>query len=181
VSEKPTRVDWKNGQLHNDNAAAIIYKDNYGLWALNGVRVTKEIVETKAEDLNPELILREKNAEVRRELVRKIGIGRICEKLQTKTISVLGEMYELIELQIPGMKTPARYLKMRNPSIDVVHLEGVPPDIDTCQEALDFRKPLELQKISIDDENGAEWYQQGDVCIWPEKAKYIKSSPSILT
>jgi hypothetical protein len=138
ISEKPIQVHWKGDVLHNESGAAVLYKDEYGLWSLNGVTVTKEIVETPADKLDPKLILTEKNAEIRREIVRKIGIERICQKLETKTIDRKGD-YELLKLPIPEMETSALYLKMKNPSIDAYHMEGVPPDIKTCQEAINWR------------------------------------------
>jgi hypothetical protein len=71
---------------------------------------------------------------------------------------------------------------MKNPSIPgVYHLEGVPNKCNTIDEALHERKPAELRKIPVDNVNGLEWYQQGDVCIWPKGAEAVKARPSILT
>ena len=72
-------------------------------------------------------------------------------------------------------------LKMKNPSIGVYHMEGVPSNIKTVKAALHIRKPKALRDIPIDDTNGLDWYQQGDVCVWPKGAKTVKSLPSILT
>ena len=149
--EKPIKINIKNSILHCDNAPAIQYADDFNIYCLNGVKVTKEIVETSAYDLDPKLVLTEKNAEVRREIVRKIGIERICQKLKTKTIDKWNE-YELLELpKIEGMTIKPIYLKMRNPSIGVYHLEGVPPEIKTCKQALawrcgevDYIEPIQL-------------------------------------
>jgi hypothetical protein len=137
-SERHNICTLKNGNIHNDNGPAIKYPDGFAIWALNGVRVNKEIVETPAEKLDTKLIIKEKNAEVRREIVRKIGVERMCQKLNTETLDKMGD-YELLKLKIPEMRQPAIYLKMRNPSIGVYHLEGVPPEITTCQEALNWR------------------------------------------
>lgn len=138
MSKKPININWKNKLLHCENGPAIEFKDGYGLWALNGVTVTKEVVETPADKLDPKLILNEKNAEVRREIVRKIGIERIVKELKAKVINRWYD-YELLELPIDGMSIKARYLKMINPSIGTIHIEGVPPDIETCEQALCWR------------------------------------------
>ena len=58
--EKPIKINMKNSTLHCDNAPAIQYADDFNIYCLNGVRVTKEIVETSAYDLNPKLVLTEK-------------------------------------------------------------------------------------------------------------------------
>ena len=138
VCEKPCKLYLNNqGQLHKDGAMALEYSDGYGLWMLNGVKVTQELIETKAEDLDPSIILKEQNAEVRREIVRKIGIERVCQKLKTKTLDIDGE-YELMLLDL-GDERQRPYLKMRNPSIQTYHIEGVEPNIKTVDEALNWR------------------------------------------
>ena len=158
VSERHNVCKLKNGVVHCEDGPAIQYPDGFSVWALNGVRVPQEIVETPANQLDPELILTEKNAEVRREIVRKIGIERVIKKLKARTLDkwkvtstfwsagnagmeVIHEdtEYELLEIKIPNMSNPAKYLKMKNPSIGVWHVEGVPPDIKTCREALSWR------------------------------------------
>jgi len=137
ISEKPKAIHWKNKMLHNELGLAVEYPDGYGLYCLNGVNVPKEIVLTPAEKLNADLVLKEKNAEVRREVVRKIGIERVCTKLNSKTIDVDGD-YQLLVLD-PGDNNRRPYLKMLNPSIGVYHVEGVPPEIKTVEEALKWR------------------------------------------
>ena len=122
------------------------------MWCLNGVRVTKEIAETPFDKLNANLVLTEKNAEVRREIVRKIGIERVVKDLGAKVIEKSGDgMYELLKLRVENARIKDRiYLKMRNPSIGVFHVEGVPATIKTIQEALNWRiggaewKPAQL-------------------------------------
>lgn len=109
---------------------------------LNDVHVHREIVETPASELDPRLILRENNVGVRREIVRKIGIERICEKLGAKRIDVQGD-YELLLLDLQdGRRRP--FLKMRNPSIGVYHIEGVAPECHTVAQALAWRNQSDL-------------------------------------
>ena len=63
----------------------------------------------------------EHSNEVSREVVRKIGIARICCDL--------------------GLNAwlPQPYLKMVNPSLGTYHIEGVHPDCRTVAEALMWR------------------------------------------
>ena len=68
---------------------------------------------------------------------------------------------------------------MINPSIGIHHIEGVHPDCKTIQQALNFRNGLTDEMI--DDVNGADWIQHGDVLIFPRNAKKFKSRPEILT
>jgi hypothetical protein len=179
VVDRPKSIKKKGIQLHSDGSPAVEFRDGWRVWFLNGVEVEQEIAETPADKLDPQLITKTKNAEVRREIVRKIGIERVLNKLGAQTIDKVNG-YELVSVDIGhGEKRP--YLKMKNPSIEnVYHIEGVPPGIDTVEKALNYRKPEALANIPI-SENGDDWFQQGDVCIWQENSKFVKPNPIILT
>jgi len=152
VSERHNRCELKDGKIHCEGAPAIQYPDGFSIWGLNGVRVTKEIAETPFDKLNTRLILEEHNAEIRREIVRKIGIERICKELNAETIEKgkdhIGNPCELLLLDLQdGRKRP--YIKLENPSISCYHIEGLPPEVTSLEMAFNFRngtnkKPLKL-------------------------------------
>jgi hypothetical protein len=139
VSEKPTNIKMKNMMLHNEKGPSVSYADGFCLYALNGVRVSKELVETSAEKLDPQLVAKETNAEIRREIVRKIGIERICHKLGSSLLEKRWG-YELITLNLGDRVRP--YLKMVNPSTGTYHLEGIEPSIKTVEDALNWRNGI---------------------------------------
>jgi hypothetical protein len=147
IADAPASVCWLDGTLHKDGGPAISYQDDSHEWFLNGIRVPRKIAETPAHELNPALILTEKNADIRREIVRKIGIERVCEKLGAKCIDS-EENYELLLLDLQdGRKRP--YLKMINPSIGVYHIEGVAPHIKTVKAALSWRNGTTERPVKI--------------------------------
>jgi hypothetical protein len=164
-------------QLHADGRMALAYGDAWGIWALNGVRMPQWIVEPPAGQLDPRKLTTIGNAEIRREFVRKVGIDRICYKLGANVTDKQGA-YELLRLDVGGGRIWS-YLKMLNPSIGTWHVEGVPNEIQTVQEALNWRN--HLTPDMIDDDSGAEWVQQGDVILRPRGAKKFKSQPAVLT
>ena len=138
VSAKPKQIHLLNGRIHHVKKPAVEYAD-MKVWALNGVRVPEEIVKTPAEQLDPAIILKTTNAEVRREIVRKIGIERMIVKLGAKSLDKSADgVYELLNINLgDGRVRP--YLKMRNPSIATWHVEGVHPNCKTVAEALEWR------------------------------------------
>jgi hypothetical protein len=139
VSQKPISIAMVNGLLHNPNGPSISYADGFEVYSLNGIKVTKELVMTPASELSTDLVLKEKNAEIRREMVRKIGIERVIDKLGANVVDKWEE-YELLDMpKIEGMISKAKWLKMKNPSIGTYHIEGVPFEMKTCQEALSWR------------------------------------------
>ena len=138
VSERPLRLHRNtDGHLHCDGGPTVLCRDGWAAWFLNGVRVPQEIAETPGDQRDPQLVLTERNAEMRREIARKVGIERLCESLDAKVVDARGD-YELLQLNLwDGRRRP--YLKMKNPSIGVCHIEGVSPDCRTVEEALMWR------------------------------------------
>jgi hypothetical protein len=67
VSAKPKEIHIKDGVLHNETGPSIHYDSAVSVYSLNGVRVPRHLVDTKADDLDPNLVVTERNAEIRRE------------------------------------------------------------------------------------------------------------------
>jgi hypothetical protein len=185
ASDRPSEIHFNDkNQLHNEHGMSVKFSDDWGIYTLNGVSVTKDIVMTPAEKIDPTIILTEKNVEIRREIVKKIGIERVCQKLNSRTIDTgldyNNKQCELLCIDIHG-KT-YKYIKLVNPSVEgIYHIEGVSTECNTIEDALTYRKPDILKNIPVDDTNGADWYEQGDVCVWPKNAVSVKSKPIILT
>jgi hypothetical protein len=130
------------GNLHKDGGTAVEYLDGFKLWALNGVRVPQWLAETPEERLDPAAFAKIENVEIRREFVRKIGIERLVSKLGAKAIDKDGD-YEILEVDLKPPVGMAKYLRMKNPSLEgVFHLEGLPPAINTVRAALAFRNSI---------------------------------------
>ena len=131
--------------LHNSNGPSIKYKNDFELYHLNGVKVTKDIIKIKPEKITVNMILREQNVEVRRELLRKLGIDNFIKKLKTKPVNVSEDkIYELYKIKI-GDNIKATYLKMLNPSLEnTYHFEGVSNNCNTVEQALAWRDSEEV-------------------------------------
>jgi hypothetical protein len=128
----------ERGRLHCENGMALTYPDGWGIYALNGILMKPEYVLTPAGELSPETVLKERSVDIRRELLRKIGVLKM--KSQGKIIETTGE-YELIDMSpvFTGINY-APHLLMRNPSLpDTFHLEGVGPQCHTIEQAINWR------------------------------------------
>ena len=148
ISEKPVVIHLNDrGLLHKDGGPAIAFGDGFAVWGLNGVRVPQDIAETAWDKIPMEKIIQEKNAEVRREVVRKVGVERIIKETSAEVIDKEGD-YELLLLDI-GDKRMRPYLKMLNPSIGTYHIEGVPVGTKTVAEAKKFRNGTDEQPVSL--------------------------------
>jgi len=188
VCDRP-RVSFQqspNGiQLHNEHGPAIEYEDDLKIYALNGIVVPSWLVLKRAADLDPATLTALMNVEVRREFVRKVGIERIVQTLaptgpiDTATFHTEDgrpHFYELYRFRVH--EDFWTYLKMRNPSVDLFHVEGVPNNCQTVREALEFRWNLDRDLLS---EDGARWHVQGDVILKPKRSSLLKPFPSVLT
>jgi hypothetical protein len=148
--EKPIlHLDNRNF-LHNENGPAIHFpKLNAGVYCINNVRVSKQLITTPAEKLKADLITKTRNAEIRRELVRKIGIERVLSELGATVLDKTEDgKYELVSLALgDGRNRP--YLKMLNPSIGTWHIEGVEPRITTVAGALRYRNGTEEAPVIL--------------------------------
>jgi hypothetical protein len=124
-------------ELHCTDGPALAWEDGFRLYYLNGIPMS-EVFFLPAHEIDPVLILRERNAEARREIIRKVGIEKVIRQLGAKVVDKWGN-YELLVLDIPDMQDRPTYLKMLNPSVGVWHIEGVPSDITSCRKALAWR------------------------------------------
>jgi hypothetical protein len=181
ISRKPI-CRWKDGVLHNETGKSVGFPDGWGIYNLNGVSVPEHVVMTAPEDMTEtwlqEHFLQEQNVEVRREILRKVGAEIVCQRLGANPIDAKSN-YTLLLVPL-GNGDEAPYLKMLNPSIGIWHVEAVGRECRTVEDALAFRKDPELAKVPV-SEDGEDWYQQGDVQIWPQGAKSVKPRPAVLT
>jgi hypothetical protein len=132
------RLRFESGVLHCADGPAVSWPAGESHYFLHGVEVVREVVEAPAALLDPRLVLFERNAQARAEIVRKVGVERVCEALGARCLDREGD-YELLMLDLQdGRERP--FLKMRNPSVPgVYHVEGVAPGCRTVKEALAWR------------------------------------------
>lgn len=145
ISEKPISIKMKNSLAHNLEGPAIEYMDGTKLYMAYGNLIPSWIITTPKSQITKEMILQEKNADFRRYLIERIGIERYlnilgeCDIIDSYESSVGGK-YELIKVNINDEETT--YLKMKNQSEFVYHVEGVPNEIKTVKQALMFRNGM---------------------------------------
>jgi leucine-rich repeat protein SHOC2 len=100
---------------------------------------------TKLSDWQPQWLLDETNAEIRRLLIQQIGYDRICQELAAIEIDNWRE-YTLLKVAIDVMvsdengndieEEPMMLLKMTCPSTAHVHILRVPPDMTSAEAAI---------------------------------------------
>ena len=129
----------ERGNLHNDNDAAFV-SGKTKLYYLHGVLVEEpKFITTPIEQIDAGRILAITSVDLRREMIRRKGLEQFLGQLFHRVIDKRGN-YELLQVIIgESTRQFGTYLKMLNPSIGVWHMEGVPNEIRTVQDALLWR------------------------------------------
>jgi len=137
VCERPSNICRERGLLHSETGPAIEFPDGTEYYCYKGVNVPKDVAISSGKDLDPKLLLATKNSEVRKVIINKIGMDRICTELENKVMDS-SNGYELISFKWEDDEYRP-YLKMKNRTTGLIHVEGVPPYITTVKEALIWR------------------------------------------
>jgi hypothetical protein len=160
VSEKPSLVKLNDaGVIHCDGGPAVVY-EGYGdikIFALNGVTVPEWLAVTPSQKIPVERIHEIKNADVKAEFVRKIGIERMLEmgkKLDSHE-SYNDEWYTKSEYELWDMHSLfpnvdyAPHLKMLNQTTKIWHVEAVSPSCKTIEDALEDRYGRNVEIVGV--------------------------------
>jgi hypothetical protein len=148
ASIRPSAIRMRNELLHSDGSPSVEYLDGTKCYTLNGIPVKDWHALTPAEKIDPKQVLAEENSDIRRELIRKLGIERMLAVLPNKRLDKR-EDYEVYSIDLGDGVRDARYLKMINPSIGVFHLEGIDPSCDTVIKALNWRNQNRFENAEI--------------------------------
>ncbi|AUT01555.1 hypothetical protein CLI64_14800 [Nostoc sp. CENA543] len=136
VCDRPLhlRLDNQN-RLHAEGEPAIEFTDGYSLYFHHGVALPEEYGKLHPREWQPEWLLTQDNAELRRVLIQGIGYTRICAELQAKELDSWKE-YTFLQIDNPIDVEPICLLKMTCPSTGFIHVLRVPPDTNSAREAV---------------------------------------------
>ncbi len=140
ITDRPDVIRMSDDKLlHCEDGPAIRYRDGFSVYAWRGVRVPGNWIEQK-ESIHPSEILSCENVEQRAAGVAILGMERMLDSLEHRILdSDPDPMHgELIEVSIPDLPEPGRFLKARCPRNGTI-FEGVPNDINTVLEAQAWR------------------------------------------
>jgi len=122
----------EDNRLHCENGPALEYRDGFSVYAWHGTRLPKEWVENR-ETIDPSEIMKAENVEQRAAGAAMLGWPRMISKLKRKVIDgdPDSDVGALIELTMPGLRQPGRFLQAVCPRNGCI-VEGVPriSDID---------------------------------------------------
>lgn len=160
VSQKPTTIKLnEQNQAHCDGGPAIEYAGHgdIKIYMLNGVRVPEWLAVTHSQKIDLSRYNEIKNADVKTEFIRKVGIERMLDfgkhidshknyknEWWTKSQYELYDMSKLFE----GVAY-APHVKMLNQTTKVWHVEAVSPDCKNLADAIKERQNGEELDIQV--------------------------------
>ncbi len=131
------------GQLHNASGKAIEYLDGWGFSAWHGVTVPEQVI-LQPETLTREDFLRERNVEVRRVMMERMG-RRVISELGGRLIDA-GPRGHLYEVDLPDdPERVAHYVWVQDASTPRQYFLRVPPQIRTAAEAVAWTFSLTIE------------------------------------
>ncbi len=139
VSEKPlTLVSNAIGQPHNATGPAATWSDGFTVYSWRGVFVEPSLIERK-QDISPDQITNEKNAEIRRVMLEIFGEERYLRE-SGATMVQKDECGELYKVSFPGDEA-LTMVRVRNSSQEKdgtykYYFLRVPPTIETAKEGV---------------------------------------------
>jgi hypothetical protein len=154
VSERPTKTSWNvRNRLHNENGPAVEYEDGYTIYSWNGISVPRRWIEDKG-NIDPNEVIQVQNVEQRAAGAAICGWAKMLSVLKAKIIDKHPnpEIGELIELTLPGVEKPGRFLKAQCPRNGLI-CEGVPYTSDI--DGLPIETALAAQAWRIGDSAAA--------------------------
>ena len=142
VCSRPTKLSLDTEyRLHAEGEAAIAFADGYSLYFHHGVILPEKYGQIHPDLWQAQWLLEERNAELKRILIQKIGYDRICQELAVTELDSWQE-YTLLSIEFnddfdrEGNAKPVYLLKMTCPSTGYIHALRVPPDVRSAQEAI---------------------------------------------
>jgi hypothetical protein len=129
-------------RLHCEDGPAIRYEDGSGLFFWNGIQVPDHVI-LRPDLLRVEMILSERNSEVRRAMIERYGQDRFVLHANATCLDKW-QNNELLSVELPN--DPDRRLvalKLRCPSTAAVYIIRVPPDQLSVRGALAWSFGLE--------------------------------------
>jgi len=134
------------GEIHNENGPAISYPDGFCVWAINGKRVTEQII-LKPETITIEQINSESDQDIRAIMIERFGWPKYLQETDAKCIdtnhNLIENSKEALYLSPFGNR-----LVVTCPTGRVFAL-GVPDQIKSCDEAQNWLGNSETEKINV--------------------------------
>ncbi len=137
----------EEGEIHCETGPAIKYSDGFGIYGLNGVRLTEQIV-MAPETLTLEQINSESNQDVRSIMIDRFTWERYITDSNAECLDIRKNEVENTMEALYNLGRDGNRLAVTCPTSRMFAL-GVPSEIKTCEEAQDWLGSDENMKYNV--------------------------------
>lgn len=160
VSDRPDIISVettiRNGneqlRLHNADGPAIRFRDGYSIYMWHGVPIPSDIIE-HPESITVSRIMSERNAELSRCMIEKIGLDRFFNEAKPKVLDqdldASGMPRRLLSISVPN--DPERVvvsMQVKCPSTHHDFFIRVPPTITSCKQAMAWTMNMDVSRLN---------------------------------
>ena len=133
--EQVAQRGYGSHRLHAEDGPAIRWRDGWALWYWHGVQVTQQVIESP-ETIAVAQIDGEKNAEIRRIMIERLGPGEYLKRsgarvLDMDALTIPGSAPRVLMVDSRGGK----WLVGTDGSTRRVYTMPVPREVETCRQA----------------------------------------------
>jgi hypothetical protein len=150
ISDRPEilTVDNQN-RPHSETGPFCRWRDGSALYSFHGARVPAAWIERKAS-INPADVIAHENVEIRAAGAALIGWPKMLSVLNAKVVHDSGsaDIGQLIEVTLPGLDQPGRFLKATCPRNGQI-VEGVPHISDIDNRPIDTAQAAQAWRVGL--------------------------------
>lgn len=155
ISRRPRQVRYDAlNRLHCTTGPAVEFADGHGAWYLEGVEVPPGVVR-RPERLGMERVLRERNQELRRIMLSRMGWERFVTRedcvVVHEDLDGAGMGRRLLRVEVAGHE-PVSVVEVNCPSTRRRYLLRVPPHLTRCHAAVAWTFGLDEGQYVPDEE-----------------------------
>ncbi|MEO0839132.1 MAG: DUF6745 domain-containing protein [Cyanobacteria bacterium J06643_5] len=135
VTPKPSEINLDEDYLLHAKGKPAVNYEGFQIYVHHGIIIPEKYGKIYPSKWKAEWLLLEKNAELRRILIKEIGYYRICQELGAIELDTW-QKYTLLKINKNIDLEPIHLVKMICPSTNNIHILRVPPDINSAREAI---------------------------------------------
>lgn len=148
VCNRPRAINLDDrGRLHSENGRAIEFRDEWGVYAIHGVRIPddRSYIVTDPKRIKVEEINKEQNAELRRIMIERYGWHKFLDDSKADVVQM--------DVDMDGIARALMHTENHTVLVCCCTSTGrvfsmeVPPATKTCEEAANYLKGDEKMKI----------------------------------
>ena len=144
LEHRPAQIHLQEQRLHNEDGPAVLYRDNFSIWSIEGIQVDEQIV-MRPETQTIEQIENEENADIKAIRIERFGWHNYLKEVSALLIDSRENIVEGTPEALYRSPDGTNRLVAGCPTGRIFTM-GVPENIETCEDA---QKWLSIRSFNV--------------------------------